>query len=76
MHIQAISSSGPDFSIAAALDRPEVRAVSRLLASAGIEKPTAKIPRHEFEAKLRASSLTPEQRIEAKIALERAGLIA
>jgi hypothetical protein len=62
--------------ITAALQTPEVRAVARLMASAGIERPTAKFNLFDLDRKLDASRLTTNERIQCKLALERAGLIA
>ncbi len=51
-----------------------VRTALRILAGAGIEV-TGRIARSDLERKLAASSLSPRERIEAKIALERGGIL-
>jgi hypothetical protein len=75
MNIQAVTSK-PAFNIEAALANPAIKANARLLASIGIEKPTAKISMHELETKMAAANLPAQKRIELKIALDRAGLMA
>jgi hypothetical protein len=73
MQIQAIASK-PSFDIQAALDSPAVRAVARVLASIGVERPTtAKIKVSVLEAKM--ASLDPVKRIEIKRSLDSVGLI-
>ena len=75
MHIQAIASK-PAFDIKAALASPEVRGIASRLAAAGISKPTRPIPLAELNEKLRAAGWSIEQRLEAKVALNRHGLLA
>jgi hypothetical protein len=75
MIIQAVTSK-PSLSIEAALAHPAIKANARILASIGIEKPTARIPLRELEDKMNAAGVEPKKRIELKIALERAGLLA
>lgn len=75
MHIQAVASK-PAFSIEAALEHPAIKTNARLLASIGIERPTARIPLKVLEDKMAAASLEPQKRMELKIACERAGLLA
>jgi hypothetical protein len=73
VNIQAVTDK--TFDIQAALQHPEVRGVSRILAKAGIAKPTARFKATELEAALANSDLSTEQRIGAKLALDRAGLV-
>jgi hypothetical protein len=74
MIINAVKSQ-PEFSIEAALANPAVKLNARLLASIGLERPTAKIPLRVLEDKLAAASVPTMKRLELKIALERAGLL-
>ena len=52
-----------------------VRAAFRLMAQAGLETPGGRIARADLDRKMAASSLSPRQRLEVKIALERGGLL-
>jgi hypothetical protein len=74
MHIQAVKSQ-PAFDIQAALSSPAVKANARLLASIGIERPTARISMRDLEAKMEAAKLTTMKRIELKVLLDRVGLL-
>jgi hypothetical protein len=76
MSIQSIHAvSTPVFSIEAALSHPEVRGVARILAKAGIAKPTTKFKASELEAALAKGDITTQERMACKIALDRAKLI-
>jgi hypothetical protein len=75
MKIQAISTQ-PTLDIRAAMASPEVRAVSRILAAAGVKAPTAgPIPHSHLENCMSAAGVSPEERMRCKIALDRAHLI-
>jgi hypothetical protein len=74
MIINAVKSQ-PEFSIEAALANPAVKLNARLLASIGLERPTAKIKMHDLEAKMSAANVPTLKRIELKVALEQAGLL-
>jgi hypothetical protein len=74
MTINAVSTSVP-FDIKAALQHPEVKGVARILAKAGIARPTSKFKASELEASLAEGGLTTQERIAAKLALDRAKLI-
>jgi hypothetical protein len=74
MRIQAIATQ-PMFDIKAALASPEVRAVSRILAKAGVAQPTGKIPHSHLESCMSAAGVSPQERLQCKIALDRARLI-
>jgi hypothetical protein len=73
-HIKAVSTQ-PSFDIKAALQHPEVRGVSRILARAGIAQPTAKIPHSHLESCMCDAGIDPQERMRCKIALDRAKLI-
>jgi hypothetical protein len=75
MHIQAIASNKPIFSIEAALQHPEVRGVARILAKAGIAKPTSKFKAFELGTSLADAGLSAEERMRCKLPLDHAGLI-
>ena len=77
MNIQSIRAvSTTPLDIKAALASPEVRAVSRILAKAGVKVPTtSKIPHSELESCMCSAGITPEERMRTKIALDRAKLI-
>jgi hypothetical protein len=75
MNIQAVTSK-PVFNIEAALANPAVKLNARLLASIGIERPTARIPLRVLEQKMSDADVPALKRIELKVALERAGLLA
>ena len=72
-NIKAVST--PSFDIKAALEHPEVRGVSRILAKAGIAKPTEKIKHSHLESCMTAAGIDPQERMRCKIALDRAHLI-
>jgi hypothetical protein len=74
MNIQAIANK-ETFDIQAALAHPEVRGVSRILSKAGIAKPTAKIAHSHLESCMCDAGISPEERMQCKIALDRAKLI-
>jgi hypothetical protein len=74
MQIHAVTDK--TFDVQAALASPEIRAVSRILARAGVPPPSRPIDRAELNAKLEAAGLSIEKRLEIKIALERVGLLA
>ena len=74
MKIQAIATE-PKFDIQAALQHPEVRSVSRILAKAGVAQPTGKIPHSHLESCMSAAGVSPQERMQCKIALDRAHLI-
>jgi hypothetical protein len=74
MNIHAIATK-PTFDIQAALQHPEVKGVARILARAGIAQPTSRFKASELETSLAESVLTPQERIAAKLALDRAKLI-
>jgi hypothetical protein len=71
-----LHSATEPVAILAALQSPEVKAVARLMASAGIERPTEKFKLFDLDQKLAASKLTIAERLQCKCALDRAGLIA
>ena len=77
MHIEkirAIAEPGA-LAIQAALQNPEVRAVTRLLASADVDL-VGKITLRELDKRLSAASkLSIAERLQIKRALDRAGLI-
>jgi hypothetical protein len=75
MNIHAIADK-TTFDIKAALASPGIKAISRLMALIGIEKPSAPIKMNDLESKMAAAGLEPTKRIEVKIALSRAGLMA
>jgi hypothetical protein len=77
MNIQSVKavSTTPLFDIKAALEHPEVRGVARILARAGIAKPTARIPHSHLESCMAEAGISPEERMRCKIALDRAHLI-
>jgi hypothetical protein len=75
MQIQAVKDD-KTLNIEAAMANPAIRANARLLAQIGLERPTVRIPIHVLEAKMSDAGLDPKKRIELKIALERAGLLA
>ena len=74
MKIQAISTQ-PPLDIRAALASPEVRSVSRILAKAGVAQPTGKIPQSHLESCMCSAGVSPQERLQCKIALDRAHLI-
>jgi hypothetical protein len=76
MQISAVVDNKPTFDISTALGSREVVAVRSLMTAAGIEQPKTKIRLSDLDAKLSASRLTIQQRLEVKVALNRAGLIA
>jgi hypothetical protein len=63
------------FSIEAAIAKLSKPAY-RLMAAAGIDVPAKKLTVAEVDAKLAGSHLTLDQRLELKVSLERAGLLA
>jgi hypothetical protein len=63
------------FNLQAALASPDVKAVSRILARAGIAKPTEKIKHSHLESCMTSAGIDPVERMRCKIALDRAGLI-
>ncbi len=65
----------PVFNLAAAMENPAVRSALRIMAQAGIEKPTGRIALADLDRKLAASSLSPRERLQVKISLERAGIL-
>ena len=78
MNIQSIKavSTTPPLDIRAAMASPEVRAVSRILAAAGVKAPTAgPIPHSHLESCMTAAGIDPTERMRCKIALDRAKLI-
>jgi hypothetical protein len=72
--IRAVSTT-PPLDIRAALASPEVRAVSRILAKAGVAQPTGKIPHSHLESCMCSAGIDPQERMRCKIALDRAKLI-
>jgi hypothetical protein len=74
VNIHAVATK-PAFSIEAALQNPAIKANARLLASIGIERPTARISMRELEAKMEAAKLTTIKKIELKVLLDRVGLL-
>jgi hypothetical protein len=74
MTINAVSTAAP-FDIKAALASPDVKAISRILAKAGISKPTEKIKHSHLESCMTAAGIDPVERMRCKIALDRAHLI-
>jgi hypothetical protein len=74
MNINAISTTPA--AIEAALQSAEVRQISSLLASIGIEKPKSKIKLADLNAKFAAAGTPTQKRLEAKIILGRANLLA
>jgi hypothetical protein len=78
MNIQSIKavSTTPPLDIKAALASPEVRAVSRILAKAGVQAPTtSRIAHSHLESCMCSAGVSPEERMRCKIALDRAHLI-
>ena len=75
MHINAVSTK-PEFNIEAALQNPAIKQNARLLASIGLERPKARISIRDLEDKMAAANVPTMKRLELKIALERAGLLA
>ena len=78
MNIQRIHAiaTQPTLDIRAAMASPEVRAVSRILAAAGVKAPTAgPIPHSHLESCMCSAGVSPEERMRCKIALDRAKLI-
>ena len=77
MQIRAVSTfTCTPLNIAAALASPEIRAVAKILAAAGVAQPTRPIPLGELNEKLTAAGVSTEKRIAVKIALGRVGLLA
>jgi hypothetical protein len=74
MTINAVATSAP-FDIKAALASPDVKAISRILAKAGIAKPTEKIKHSHLESCMTSAGIDPVGRMRCKIALDRAHLI-
>jgi hypothetical protein len=74
MTINAVATAAP-FDIKAALASPDVKAISRILAKAGIAKPTEKIKHSHLESCMTAAGIDPVERMRCKIALDRAHLI-
>jgi hypothetical protein len=74
MQIHAVTDK-TTFDIKAALQHPEVKGVARILAKANIAQPTSRFKASELETSLAESVLTPQERIAAKLALDRAKLI-
>jgi hypothetical protein len=74
MIINAVTNK-QTFDIKAALDHPEVRGVARILARAGIAKPTARIAHSHLESCMCDAQISPQERMAVKIALDRAKLI-
>jgi hypothetical protein len=78
MHIQRIHAvtTQPSFDIKAAMASPEIRAVSRILAKAGVQAPTtSRIPHSHLESCMCSAGIDPQERMRCKIALDRAHLI-
>jgi hypothetical protein len=75
VNIHAVASK-PAFSIEAALQNPAIKANARLLASIGIERPTARISMRHLEAKMAAADLPTQKKLELKILLHRVGLLS
>jgi hypothetical protein len=73
MNINAVAT--PEFDIQAAVAKLPKTAY-RLMAAAGVAVPTGKLTVAEVDAKLADSRLTLDQRIELKVSLDRAGLLA
>jgi hypothetical protein len=73
MSIQAIASQ-KHIDIRAAAIQGALLSIRANANRADID-PTKPISQHELNAKLRASALKPEQRIQIKIVLERGGMI-
>jgi hypothetical protein len=73
MNIVAVAEK-PVFSIEAALQSRPARLASALLARADI-RPTGRMTLAEVNAKLAVSPLSAEERIQAKISLERSGIL-
>jgi hypothetical protein len=71
-----INATKPAFSIEAALQNPAVKMNARLLASIGLERPTARISMRDLEAKMADANLPTLKRLELKILLGRVGLIS
>ena len=65
----------PTFSITAALARPEIRVCRSMMAAADID-PTGRLTLAEVDRKLSQSRLRPADRIQVKLALTRAGILA
>jgi hypothetical protein len=77
MDITAVLDTTEKFDIRAALSSPEIRGrIGRLMAKAGFAKPTCQFQLHELDAQLASSGLTVAERLECKVGLNRAGLIA
>jgi hypothetical protein len=74
MNISAVKDD-KTFDIQAALQHPEVRGVSRILARAGIAQPTSKFKHSELESCMCDAGIDPTERMRCKIALDRAKLI-
>jgi hypothetical protein len=74
MTINAVTDK-TTFDIQAALAHPEVRGVARILAKAGIAKPTGKIPHSHLESCMCEANIDPVERMRVKIALDRAHLV-
>jgi hypothetical protein len=75
MKIKAVATEAPNAIVAQAIDK-QLRAMSRILASAGVELGSiGKVSARALSTKLKAAGVAPEQRIAAKIALGRAGLL-
>jgi hypothetical protein len=72
MSLHAVSD--PQFSIEAAVAKLPKPAF-RLMIAAGLDVPKAKIQVGALDQQLAASRLTPEQRLELKVSLERVGLL-
>ena len=74
--ITAVTAKNKPAAVKAAIDR-SLFAMTRLLASAGVELDSVnKISATRLSAKLKEAGIDAQKRIEVKVALERAGLLA